>query len=813
MTDRSDGARAGAGGLVRVWSSAPDAPRLRRPTDILLLGVSVVALVLLLLAAPGPSGADDALHTWFMRIEPVLGWFWSVAYALLAVWALALVVLPATSRGRRRLLVDQAIAGAVAFGAAMGVGALAGTDPSDSLGAFVASGPPAVYVATRVAVLTAILVVVSPHLARPWRYASRVVLGVGAFAAVGLDATNLLGAAAAIAIGIAAAAIAHLLLGSPQGRLTDGEVQVALADLGVPVTGVTPAPARAPAGTMLEARTQDGRTLLVRVYGRDAWDSQVVGSLWTALTRRGERAHVGGRRRSRVEHEALMTLLAAQAHVATLGVVAVGMAVQGDALLVTDSPAATLGELERDLVTDTLLAEAWRALVTLNDAGIAHGLIDGSRVVVRADGTVALADFDAATSAADEGDLRTDAARLLVTTALAVGPQRAVAAALAALQADGLADVLPYLQPAALAHGTRAGLDEQVWSLDELRASAVAAAGVEDVPLERLRRVTPRSVGTLLLVGVLVYFLITLLAGIDLASVVSALASASWAWVVAALLLSPFIQTGSAAATMGASLARLRYVPVLMLQYAIQFISLVIPATAARLALEVRFFQKFGVPAATALSFGLIDSVSGFVVELSLILVILLSGLPGFTERVLTGSSGSGSGSTSLSLVAALAVVLVLTVVVTLAVPRLRHRLTSTIPRLRAALAEQATAARSALGVLRRPGKVAAMLGGNLGAQLLQAAVLGLCLQAFGESAHFSQLILINTAVSLFSGLMPVPGGVGVAEAGLTICLQAIGVPSAIAVSTAVTFRLVTFYLPPVWGAAATRWLRRAEYV
>ena len=152
-------------------------------------------------------------------------------------------------------------------------------------------------------------------------------------------------------------------------------------------------------------------------------------------------------------------------------------------------------------------------------------------------------------------------------------------------------------------------------------------------------------------------------------------------------------------------------------------------------------------------------------------------------------------------------------VVVTLVVPRLRHRVTAIVPRIRAALTEQVHAAQSALGVLRRPAKVAAMLGGNLGAQLLQAGVLALCLHAFGQTAHFSQLILINTAVSLFSGLMPIPGGVGVSEAGFTVGLQAIGVPSAIAVSTAITFRLVTFYLPPIWGAAAMRWLRRHEYV
>ena len=324
---------------------------------------------------------------------------------------------------------------------------------------------------------------------------------------------------------------------------------------------------------------------------------------------------------------------------------------------------------------------------------------------------------------------------------------------------------------------------------------------------------TPRSIGTLLLSALIIYVVVTMLAGVDLASVAAALASADWVWLVAALLLSPFIQTALAGATLGAALARLRYFPVLMLQYSIQFISLVLPSSAARLALEVRFFQKFGIPAGSALSFGLIDSVTGFVVQASLILLIVVSGLPGFTSSLSTGSSSDDSGSSSPSLIAVLIAVLVLTAVVTLAVPRLRHRVTARIPKIRAAIAEQARSAQSALGVLRKPAKVSAMLGGNLGAQLLQAGVLALCLQAFGQTAHFSQLILINTAVSLFAGLMPVPGGMGVTEAGFTVGLQAIGVPSAIAVSTAITYRLVTFYLPPIWGAAAMRWLRRHDYV
>ena len=55
---------------------------------------------------------------------------------------------------------------------------------------------------------------------------------------------------------------------------------------------------------------------------------------------------------------------------------------------------------------------------------------------------------------------------------------------------------------------------------------------------------------------------------------------------------------------MGATLQEIRFWPVLMLQYGVQFIQLAIPSSAARIALEVRFWQRAGVPTAGALSIG-----------------------------------------------------------------------------------------------------------------------------------------------------------------------------------------------------------------
>ncbi|HUL86103.1 MAG TPA: lysylphosphatidylglycerol synthase domain-containing protein, partial [Actinomycetota bacterium] len=105
------------------------------------------------------------------------------------------------------------------------------------------------------------------------------------------------------------------------------------------------------------------------------------------------------------------------------------------------------------------------------------------------------------------------------------------------------------------------------------------------------------------------------------------------------------------------------------------------------------------------------------------------------------------------------------------------------------------------------------LLGGNLVAQIMMAVILGFCLEAFGYSATLAQLILINCFVCLFAGFMPVPGGVGVAEAAYTAGLVAIGIPQSAATSTALMMRLITFYLPPIWGSLATRWMHENRYL
>jgi hypothetical protein len=86
--------------------------------------------------------------------------------------------------------------------------------------------------------------------------------------------------------------------------------------------------------------------------------------------------------------------------------------------------------------------------------------------------------------------------------------------------------------------------------------------------------------------------------------------------------------------------------------------------------------------------------------------------------------------------------------------------------------------------------------GRNL-VQIVAAITLRLCLIAFGKHASLAELILVNTAVSLSAGLLPVPGGTGLSEAALTDGLVALGGPESPALATALTYRLGTL-LPAV---------------
>jgi glycosyltransferase 2 family protein len=114
---------------------------------------------------------------------------------------------------------------------------------------------------------------------------------------------------------------------------------------------------------------------------------------------------------------------------------------------------------------------------------------------------------------------------------------------------------------------------------------------------------------------------------------------------------------------------------------------------------------------------------------------------------------------------------------------------------------------------LRSPRRLLLLFGGNLTTEVLFALSLVVFLRAFGVSVGLGEVLFVVIAVSLLAGLLPVPGGIGVSEGGLIYGLIATGVPEEIAFAAVIGYRFATFYLPPVWGFFALRWLERNQHL
>jgi uncharacterized protein (TIRG00374 family) len=115
--------------------------------------------------------------------------------------------------------------------------------------------------------------------------------------------------------------------------------------------------------------------------------------------------------------------------------------------------------------------------------------------------------------------------------------------------------------------------------------------------------------------------------------------------------------------------------------------------------------------------------------------------------------------------------------------------------------------------VIRDRRKRLELFGGNVASELLYALALGATCLAYGIDLNLAQLFFVNTSASILSSLVPVPGGIGAAEASMSAGLIAMGVDESTAFAIAVTQRLWTFYLPPIWGYASLQWLTRKGYV
>jgi uncharacterized membrane protein YbhN (UPF0104 family) len=777
-----------------------DAPvAVRRPRDLLrtLGGALGLALILLLgaVATDTMSGIQRDLAD-AGRLLPGLvrqGLYATTSLLLLAV-PMAMLVRQALWR-RWRQIGEAFAAGLIALAGSYGLAAWAVHWAPESLERGLLSnvhGPPgatASYLAAFVA-----FVVVTDVSGRPWWAAlAWGSVTFAAFAATLAGVATPLHAAVMVGLGRTIGAAVTYAAGTANVRPPAREIVRALRGLRLDVVsfrrGSDTADSR-----VYDAVLRSGDRLRVVVLDRDQQGAGVLyrAYRWLRLQAPVARASIVTLTRA-TDQQALLAYAAHGSGARTPRLAGVGQ-IGPDATLLAfeDHGVETLDALG-DGLTDGDLRDAWSQVARLHAAQVAHRALTLARFGRDAAGDVWLLEARTGDVAASDIVLRLDLAQFLVDTALAVGPERAVAAAVDALGPPRVAQILPFLQPVALSRTTRRAVRRRLDVLEDLRSRVAAQAPVAVAAPVRLERVRPRTLVTVAAAAIAVYLLLGQLASVDLRQVVTA---ADWRWGLAALALSALTYAAAALSISGWVVEPLRFGRTLLAQLAASFVTLVGPSTVGTVALNARYLQRAGIPPALAVASVGVSQLVGLVLHIGLLaLFVLLTGTSQRPAFAVPGWAFAVGG-----VVAALALVLVVmpkgrTVLRT----RIQPLVTETLPRL--------------VEVLQRPKKLAEGVGGTL---LLNASYV-LCLwtavHAFGGSLDIATVAVVYLAGSALGAMAPTPGGLGAVEAALAAGLGAAGLASEAAVSAVLLYRLVTFWLPVLPGWLAFTALQRRDAV
>ncbi len=612
----------------------------------------------------------------------------------------------------------------------------------------------------------------------PWNVISGVVVASVVAVTLLTSTLSLAAVGLSITLGWAIGLIARYAFGTPSTRPSDADVLAALTRGGLSISSLN-SDKETTRGRRYRAKTADGVPLRVTVLDRDREGAGLVSAIWRALRLRDEPGSGAFNMRRSVDHAALMSLAgkAAGAPVPEL-LVAAQAGPDSTVLAYEQVDGATFATASS--LTDDDLRAAWKAVAQLHAHQISHRSLTAAHLLRQSRGQVWLLGGESGAVAASDVAQRIDLAELLCTLALIVGAERAIRSGQAVLGAEGLARALPALQPVALSWPTRRAMRRNRDLMVQLRDGLVESlpgGRVEQIQLERVR---PRTLVMIVVGTIAGYVLLSQLADVDLQSLI---AQAQWWWLALALALSLVTYIGAAWSLSGFVPERLKLHRTVMAQVAGDFATLVSPPTLGAVAINIRFLQRAGLPAALAAASVGVSQVMAFVVHIALLLVF---GVAAGTQADFTFSPPREA------VIAVIAVALI--ALGLLAVPAIRRLITKRLgPTLREVGPRLAT-------VAQRPWKLLEGIGGAVLLNLAYIGVLAACIHAVDGQVNLALVAVVYLTGATIGQAAPTPGGLGAVEAALAAGLVAAGLDGGLAVSAVLLYRLVTFWLPTIPG-------------
>ncbi len=295
--------------------------------------------------------------------------------------------------------------------------------------------------------------------------------------------------------------------------------------------------------------------------------------MWNNLRLRGISRWVSPSLKAQAERSSFTTLQALRAGVFTQE--PIGIASASDSIILVMSalpPTTPLTELGEN-ASDEILDRAWEQLHFAHSRGISHRALTPEAVVVDSSSDVWLLDWDSGEVATTELNQSIDIAQMLVLTALAVGPERALEAGRRCVGEDTLIACAPVIQKPVLP----AEINQRLRRSDllgELRAALVGDSEAETAHTADLQRFRPRTIFTIAVAFIAVFIVVS---SLNFSDIVTTIKSANLWWMLASALLACLIWVGSAVPLVALSPEKLSLRETLVAQVAASIITIVAP--------------------------------------------------------------------------------------------------------------------------------------------------------------------------------------------------------------------------------------------
>lgn len=500
--------------------------------------------------------------------------------------------------------------------------------------------------------------------------------------------------------------------------------------------------------------------------------------------------------RHSVHHHLSMLLVLRNLHLPTANVYGVSDSDKSSIMVFHAANALLPCNLNTLTVEDA--AKLMRYVDAANMRGITHRRITPETIARLEDGTPVIAGWQNGDVASDSTNIALDKVQLLTLIAACTDIETSIKAALNAWGADKLAEILPFMQKAAIPASTRSlpSWNKKVFEhlCNKLSQTVALHTDEEDYDTVRLARFNIRFFVSLVLAIIAIAVVATqwhpqeVFAALKHANnlmVLLCFIFSMLAWVGSAITLGSFMDDQKPSSTV-----------LFASQAASGFTAVSMPAGVGPAFVNMQLLKKNGYNSTQATA---ITSAVWLIQALITTIVLLVIGI--FTgKNVLSGMIPTHMLITVIGIITLLICTL-------MAIPKARKIIRKHyLPIL-------SDYGRQVKELVSHPLQ---LIGGSFGAIVLVACIgLGywVALLAFGYYANPWETILLFILANTAGSAIPTPGGLGAVEASLTFAFTSVGVPPTIALSATLLYRLMFYWLRIPIGAFAMNWLSSRELV